>query len=433
MPIKRIRTHLQSDFFKSLTVLLSGTLIAQAIGYAIAPILTRLYDTAEMGELALYMRITGFVAALATLRYELAVPLPKNEGHSYLLYRLSLLIGVMVLLICGTILTLFVLSGVAPKFEWWYIVMIVIGSACLILINVGTNWSIRTGTFSLISKQKIYNSFISNGLKWFFAVFSWSYFGLILATVLGYVISSFSFLKNFTKIRGKYKGYVSKRKTYALMKEHKEFPLLNLPHVIVDNGRDMLVATLIFAYFSDSIFGSFSHSYNMLRIPIMLVGVSLSQVFYNQAVAKYNNKEVLKPLFQKTTLILTAISLIPFTVLYLYGEPIFSLIFGSNWGDAGRYSETMSFWLMVNFVISPVSSLPLILGKQKIAFVLGVVSALIQVIPLWVIPELYGNSEEVFVKTLEVISYSQAVWLVFSFFVYYRFVTIYDTNLKTAS
>jgi hypothetical protein len=93
----------------------------------------------------------------------------------------------------------------------------------------------------------------------------------------------------------------------------------------------------------------------------------------------------------------------------------------------------MSFWLMVNFVISPVSSLPLILGKQKIAFSLGVVSALIQVIPLWVIPELYGNSEEVFVKTLEVISYSQAVWLVFSFFVYYRFVTIYDTNLKTAS
>jgi len=276
MPIKRIRTHLKSDFFKSLTVLLSGTLIAQAIGYAIAPILTRLYDTAEMGELALYMRITGFVAAMATLRYELAVPLPKNEGHSYLLYRLSLLLGVIVLLICGTILTLFVLSGVAPKFELWYVVMIVIGSACLILINVGTNWSIRTGTFALISKQKIYNSFISNGLKWFFAVFSWSYFGLILATVLGYVFSSFSFLKNFTKIRGKYKGYVSKRKTFALMKEHKEFPLLNLPHVIVDNGRDMLVATLIFAYFSDSIFGSFSHSYNMLRIPIMLVGVSLS-------------------------------------------------------------------------------------------------------------------------------------------------------------
>lgn len=107
--------------------------------------------------------------------------------------------------------------------------------------------------------------------------------------------------------------------------------------------------------------------------------------------------------------------------------------FWKQLGDAGRYSETMSFWLMVNFVISPVSSLPLILGKQKIAFTLGFVSALIQVLPLWIIPELNGNSEEVFVKTLEIISYSQAVWLVFSFIVYYRFVTIYDSNLKIAS
>lgn len=56
-----------------MSVLLSGTIIAQVIGYALAPVLTRLYSTAEMGELALYMRVTGF-AAIATLRYEAALP-----------------------------------------------------------------------------------------------------------------------------------------------------------------------------------------------------------------------------------------------------------------------------------------------------------------------------------------------------------------------
>lgn len=112
VPIKRIRTHLQSDFFKSLTVLLTGGLLAQAIGYAIAPILTRLYDPTEMGELALYMRITGFIAAIATLWYEAALPLPKNDGHSYLLYLISLLISFVVLGISSLFLILLIFTRI---------------------------------------------------------------------------------------------------------------------------------------------------------------------------------------------------------------------------------------------------------------------------------------------------------------------------------
>ena len=78
---------------------MSGTVIAQAISYLIAPILTRLYTTSEMGELAFYMRLIGFISAIATLRYEAALPLPKNDSHSFLLYRLAYLISLVILLI----------------------------------------------------------------------------------------------------------------------------------------------------------------------------------------------------------------------------------------------------------------------------------------------------------------------------------------------
>jgi O-antigen/teichoic acid export membrane protein len=429
MPIKRIRTHLESDFFKSLKVLLSGTLIAQAIGYAIAPILTRLYDTAEMGELALYMRITGFIAAIATLRYEAALPLPKNDGHSYLLYRISLLISMIVLGISSLILVSLVVTGVTPGFSWWYLILIILGSAAIIVINIGTNWSVRTGTFSLISRQKISNSVFSNFLKWGFAYLSWGYFGLILATFIGYFISCFEFIFNFHELKKKFSKLKSRKKTWVLIKDHREFPLLNLPHILVDHGRDMLIAILILAYFSQSVYGSFSHSYTMLRIPSMLIGVSLSQVFYNQASKLYNEGKPLLQLMKKTVGMLFVLSVIPFTILFFFGKPIFVWIFGSNWGDAGRYSETMSLWLMINFVISPISALPLLLGKQKIAFVLGTISALIQVVPLWIIPTYYGNSDEVFINTLGIISYAQAAWLFIVILIYYRFVRINDANL----
>ena len=433
MPLQSIKKQLKTDYFKSLSVLLSGTLIAQVIGYAIAPLLTRLYTTAEMGELALYMRITGFIAAIATLRYESALPIPKNDGHSYLLYRISLLISFIVLAISSILLISLILAGITPGFSWWYVVLIIFGSAAIVVINIGTNWSVRTGSFSLISRQKIVNSLFSNTLKWGFAYFSLGYFGLIVATFIGYFLSSFEFIFSFRGLKRKYSQLKSRKKTWVLLKDHREFPLLNLPHILVDNGRDILIATLILAYFSESIYGSFSHSYAMLRIPSMLIGVSLSQVFYNQAIKFYNENKRMLPLLKKTIGMLIGISIIPFTILYLYGEPIFAWIFGVNWAEAGSYSETMSFWLMVSFIISPISALPMILKKQKIAFVFGIISALIQIIPLFIIPEIYGKTNEIFILCLQVISYTQAFWFLLVLGIYFIFVSRHDHQLVKSS
>ena len=82
--IKEIK---KNTFIKSVSVLMTGTVLAQALTYLITPVLTRIYSTEEMGELGVYLRIVGFVAALATLRYELTLPIPKRDKHAFLLYR----------------------------------------------------------------------------------------------------------------------------------------------------------------------------------------------------------------------------------------------------------------------------------------------------------------------------------------------------------
>ena len=419
MVLNKINSIVKGDFFKSFTVLLSGTLIAQIIGYAIAPILTRLYTTEEMGELGFYMRLTGFIAAIATLRYEAALPLPKKDEHSFLLYRLAYLISMVVLIIVAVVFLFLIVSGIGNNFDWWFYLFTVLGTSFVIIINVGTSWSVRMGQYSIISRHKIVNSLVANLLRWLFAFFHLSAFGLILATLFGYFLSCLEFAFNFKKIRSKYKDSISNKKTKVLMLEHKEFPTLNLPHVFVDNGRDMLIATLIFTYYSIGIYGSFNHSYTMLRIPLMLVGVTLGQLFYNKASELYNQKKSIMPLLNKILLLLSALSIVPFSILFFYGEPIFIFIFGPNWGQAGGYSETMSVWLMFNFILSPISVLPLIIGKQKIAFLFGIISSLIQILPLWLLPIKYGHSEKVFDFTLKIISCSQSAWLAITLVVFY--------------
>ncbi len=121
-----IKGKLNNPLLKSFGVLLSGTLFAQGIGYAIAPILTRLYSPAEFGELALFMRITGFISAVATLRYELAIPLPKEDKDAYLLYRVAYRIGFFVVVFITLLFAGFLLLNIKQGFKKKYFRLFII-------------------------------------------------------------------------------------------------------------------------------------------------------------------------------------------------------------------------------------------------------------------------------------------------------------------
>src|SRR5687767_11560183 len=77
-------------------------MIAPSVGLLTAPILTRLYSPTEFGVLGSFAAILASTLALANLRYEVTVPLPKEEAEAYSLARAAMKIGlIMSLVITG--------------------------------------------------------------------------------------------------------------------------------------------------------------------------------------------------------------------------------------------------------------------------------------------------------------------------------------------
>lgn len=396
-------------------VLTSGTVIAQIISYLITPILTRIYTTEEMGDLGVYMRAVGFISALATARYELSLPLPKNDSHSFILYRLSLRIAGYILLACGVIGVIYLFFRPFTWYEVLFVLITLVSSLFMVLINLGTNWSIRMKQFNKISFSKISNSFSSNLLRWLFGYLGWGSLGLLIATLIGFFLSSLSFVKELFQL-SKSHGNVSKKKMYALSKEYRQFPIVSLPHALIDLGRDLLVATLIIAFFSKDIFGSFNHSYTILRLPLMVIGASIGQVFFNRCSTMINEGKDIYPLLKKTMLMLFGLSIIPFGLIFFLGEPLFAFVFGSNWAESGYFSEVMAVWLMFNFLISPVSNIPMILNRQKEYFIIGLVGTTMQFFCFGLMPLIIGNTKADFVVILWTISIFQTAYLIFGIF-----------------
>lgn len=407
----------KSDFTRSVFILMTGTVFAQAISYLISPILTRIYSTEEMGDLGVYMRATGFIAAMATARYELSLPLPKNDSHSFLLYRLSLRIAVYILIACTAIGTVYLFTKPFDLNELYFVLITLVSSVFIVMINLGTNWSIRKKQFKKISNSRISNSFISNGLRWLFGVLGMGSIGLLLASLLGYVVSSLSFIKELFHLNKDYKGSVSKPKTYVLSKEYKQFPIVSLPHALIDLGRDLLIAALIIAFFSKDVFGSFNHSYTILKLPLVVIGASIGQVFFNRCSEMINDGKPIANLLSRTVWLLFAASIVPFTLIFFFGEPLFSFVFSAKWAESGYYSEIMAVWLMINFLTSPVSSIPMILHRQKEFFILGLISTIIQLVGFGLFPLIIGTSKESFVTILWFVSITQAIFLLFVVFI----------------
>ncbi len=394
-------------------VLTTGTVLAQAIGYLISPILTRIYSTEEMGDMGVYLRAVGFIAALGTVRYEMALPLPKNDSHSFLLYKVSIKISLYILLACSILGVLYLLSQPFSWYQFGFVVFTLLGSMMMIFINLGTNWAIRKKQFRVISISKMINAFTSNGLRWIFGLIGMGSFGLILATFLGFLFSCFSFLKDFKLLRSFYKRNHSPSKTAVLLKEYKQFPLVSLPHVLMDLGRDLLIAALIIYFFSKDIFGSFNHSYTILKLPLVVIGASIGQVFYNRCSEMVNQHQPIYALLRKTLILLFFLSIVPFGIVFFFGEDLFGFVFSEAWSTSGFYSEIMAVWLLFNFVNSPVSSIPMILNRQKEYFFLGLISTVLQLFGFGILPFLLGTDQEDFIHILWFVSISQAVYMIF--------------------
>jgi teichuronic acid exporter len=404
--------NFKSDFFRSIMVLTSGTLIAQVLSYAVTPLITRLFTTEDFGEIGVFMRIVAFLTALGTARYELTLPLPKNQSHAFQLFRLSLRIStwmVAIVFVSGLFYWLFTGSESSTLL---YVFMIAVATFFMVFKNIGTNWAIRNKEFKRISSSNILTAVSTNGLKLIAGVYNFGVLGLILSTIIGTVVGVLFFILDFYKNKRQEIFQRSKKKMYALSKQYKEFPRVNLPHTLVDAARELLIAFFVVQIFSQSFFGSYDLSFRMLRLPLLLIGVSLGQIFYNKCSLLYANKQPMFPFLKRTTLLLTVISIVPFTIIFLFGQPMFIWVFGDQWGLAGKISEILAPWLMVNFIASPISTLPMVIGKQVMFFWLGLVSTIIQLIGFGLVPLILFEGAIDEIKVVSMVSYSMAVFLI---------------------
>ena len=379
--IKIKHSIIQREFAKNVLTLLLGTLGAQLIPLLFSPILTRLYSPDQFGTFALFIALSSSIVTLASMRYELAILLPKSNTHAYYLFYLSIvtiLITTGITAIVGSLFQtelgqLLKNTALEPYLGYLFISVFFAG-----LIQPISYWQLRQKNFTLLSRNKLQQSFLSNILQLLFGCWKTtsSAFGLIVGLIISQIVSIWFLRKKnmYSTIRP------TLLQLYVIAKKYKNLPLLNGSNAIIDSIRINGINILIALFFSSSTLGQFALAWRMVQAPISLINGAISQVSFQKA-------STLKPekifYFALSSIKNSALAgIIPFTIIYFYSPSIFPLIFGPKWVLAGEIAQILTPWLYLNLITSPLSTLFIVIEKQLPALIFSIIYA---IVPLTII------------------------------------------------
>ncbi|WP_457744451.1 lipopolysaccharide biosynthesis protein [Sulfurimonas sp.] len=369
----------KSEFSKNVLTLMTGTTIAQAIPIALSPILTRIYTPEDFGILALYIAIVSFVAIVITARYEMAIVLPKSDEDAINIVALSLVIMLSTVLLLFITIALFknkllILLNAESVGNLLYLIPLSVLAAGI--NQIFNYWSNRKSYFKNMSSAQISQSVSIGILQPVFGYFH-LFGGLIIGNLTGRIVGAFILIDKFLKNDKQLIYDINKQMMLTQMKKYKDFPLVNSLHAFSDIIRSSGSVMLLSSFFGATVLGFYALSLRVLQVPVGIIGSALGQVLYTKFTQIHNDEKPLYAYVKNIFMKLFIISILLFSILYFIIPDLFAFVFGDTWKTAGEYSRLLIPYLAINFLITPLSSLPIILKMQKEAFLFSVVGNLL--------------------------------------------------------
>lgn len=357
------RTLPKNAFARGVSVLVGGTVGAQALMVLASPLLTRLYTPEDFGLLAVYASILSLFTVIASLRYELAIPLPEKDSEAAHVAILSLLIvglitaiSALVILIGGERLAQLINAPDMANYLW----LIPVGVLAIGCYQVFNYWAIRTKSFGTIAKTKISQSLATLAVQ--LSGFKLGVLALMLGQTGGQSVGVMNLARPALK-SPHFKGWQwSDLKKVAA--RYKSFPIFSTWGGFLNTASTQLPPLFFAILFSTGIAGLYALAHRVLAMPMSLVGSAVGNVFFANAAEAYR-EDRLAPLFEEVYAKLVSIIMPVMLVLMIDAPRLFTFVFGADWEEAGELARWMVPWLMVNFVGSPLSTMFAILEKQK--------------------------------------------------------------------
>lgn len=365
---RRVFGGASGGVFRGMAALALGSGIGRVIGIAAIPVLTRLYTPEDFGVLAVFAALVAILAPLVTLRYVLALPLPRHDGVAMNLLALStgLMLGGTALVALGlwlggeALLGLVSMQVLAPW--WWLIALAVLGSA---IYEMLTLWATRRRAYKVIAQTNVTQSLAGAAVKIGLGLLSIQPLGLLVGQVVAQASGIGRLMRSFlTEFRAN-AHHISWTRVRKTAWKHRGFPIWRVPSQFLLVFSMQAPMLFMAAIYGAQTTGQFGLAMMALSVPVTLLGASVGKALYGEA-ARIGIREParLLGLVRATQLRLFLMATVPAGALLLFGATLFQIVFGPEWELAGRFVSLLSVYLLFQFTSSPLIQMMNLLDAQ---------------------------------------------------------------------
>ena len=356
-----------SENKKGALKIIAGTGAGQILALMAAPILARLYSPTDFGIFTVVSSLFLIISTISALRYELAIPLPREDMDAHSLAALGLW---CILLTTGLgLLSVWVFGyrlanafGEVKLMPWlWFVPAI---SATIAVFAVLNQIAIRQQRYGAIGRRNLLQQLSTVVTQLLGGITSSGPGGLILGIGLGQGAGAVSLVWG-SGLRSALarEGHRAKNLRRTAIR-YRRFPLILAPSGLLNVLGLQLPVILIAFWYGSEVAGWLGLTQRVLALPMTLLGISIAQVYLGTLSRAGGTAERSHSLFIAVSQRLGLVSMVSALPALLFGPFIFSIVFGPDWIESGQYARALALTLAAQLVASPLSQTLIFFERQ---------------------------------------------------------------------
>ena len=362
-----------ASFARSALTLLAGGAFAQLVPLLLGPVVARLYTPAAMGVFTQFSTVAATLAVAASLRYEQALPLERDDTDAQALLALTLR------LLALTVVLSVPLAWALHQAGWLPLpAMLPLAIGCAGLLQVMMLWANRAHRFQALAVSRVVQyggaALVQVGLGWWLwqgaAIGGEGAWALVVAPMLAQLLA-LAWLLRPAPAGGwgalwAPASAVLRRQMRAIAYRHRDFAWANTPHAFLGTLQDALAVALLVAWSGDAAAGLWGLALRYLKAPATLVGSAVSQALYPRLAAASPQEG--RRMVRQLMALLGALALALMAILMLWGPALFAFAFGETWREAGDLARALGPYIATHFVAAPLAVVTMAWHAQRWAF-----------------------------------------------------------------
>jgi len=355
-------------FWKNVTSVLTGTVIAQAIPIIGSLAIARLYSIEDFGLYSAWLGIVLILSVVFTARYELAIAVVE-KGKKRALALWATLYSILAFSLISSV-ALFIFSKFdilsVNVFDVKMLVLLIPTAMAMALSQTIQSLMAANGDYKSLSIYRVKQAVFYVSPQVIVGLWYNSSVYLMFAHFVGVMlvaIITLLFLDEF-----KQTGITNKKLIY-FYKRYNKFPIYSLPGGTMNSISAQLPVIAVTAKFGAEAGGVLALTMRTLGAPISILGKSILDVFKKYASDEYRLNGSCNKIYMNTFYYLSFSALVFSIFLFFFSEILFVTLFGDEWIESGKIAILLLPLFALRFIASPLSYLIFIVEKQQVALV----------------------------------------------------------------